>query len=451
MDNVINSFPGYEFVKFGEDGRPHNMYRGEDVGFGGYVYSNPGMYGRTVCFDVSGMHPASIRALNCFGEYTKNFGDLVDARLAIKHKDFESARRMLGGKLAPYLNDESQAKDLTKALKIAVNSVYGLTSANFDNPFRDPRNDNNIVALRGALFIVDLKREVQQRGFTVIHCKTDSIKVVDPDADITNFIMDYGKKYGYQFEIEHIFEKICLVNDAVYIAKLAEDDPESPGEWTATGTQFAVPYVFKKLFSKDDIVFEDMCETKSVSSSLYLDMNEGLPDVSIFEKERDSFFKNKVPCPSDILDKIAEGHNYIFVGKVGRFCPIKQGCGGGLLMREKDGKYYAVGGSKGYRWLESEMVKQLGKEDDIDRSYYDKLVNDAAENISQYGDLEWFISDDPYISNAKLDTPPWLMECGKDSCINCPNLNVNEDGMSCKLGYDISDLEAFNSTPFDVR
>ena len=91
---MINSFPGYQYVQFGDDGQPHNMYRGEDVGFGGYVYAEPGMYGRTVCFDVSGMHPASIRAMNCFGEYTKNFGDLVDARLAIKHKDFETAKTM---------------------------------------------------------------------------------------------------------------------------------------------------------------------------------------------------------------------------------------------------------------------------------------------------------------------------------------------------------------------
>lgn len=471
MNSVINSFPGYEFIKFGEDNKPHNIYHGEDVGFGGYVYSKPGMYGRTVCFDVSGMHPASIRALNCFGEYTKNFGDLVDARLAIKHKDFESARTMLGGKLAPYLNDESQAKDLTKALKIAVNSVYGLTSANFDNPFRDPRNNNNIVALRGALFMIDLKQEVQQRGFTVIHCKTDSIKVVNPDEDITNFIMEYGIKYGYQFEIEHIFEKICLVNDAVYIAKLAVDDPDNPGEWTATGAQFAVPYVFKKLFSKEDIVFEDMCETKSVSSSLYLDMNEGFPDTSEFEvvkavrdaadvgkgsvTKKDINIANSWKDLSDeeVDAKIAEGHNYIFIGKVGQFCPIKPGCGGGLLMREKDGKYYAATGSKGYRWLESEMVKQLGKEADIDRSYYDKLVDDAAENISKYGDLEWFISDDPYIPQHKnLDDLPWSMECGRESCLNCPNFSVSGNQMTCKQGYDISDLETLNDdNPFDVR
>lgn len=72
-------------------------------------------------------------------------------------------------------------------------------------------------------------------------------------------------------------------------------------------------------------------------------------------------------------------------------------------MREKDGKYYAATGSKGYRWLESEMVKELSKEDSIDRSYYDKLVDDAVETISKYGDFEWFISNDPYIPKPKLE------------------------------------------------
>jgi hypothetical protein len=90
---------------------------------------------------------------------------------------------------------------------------------------------------------------------------------------------------------------------------------------------------------------------------------------------------------------IADGHDYRFVGKVGSFCPMKEGTGGGVLYREGEDKagnkkYFAATGSKGYRWMESEMVETLGKENDIDRSYYDGLVNDAVAAISQYGDFE---------------------------------------------------------------
>lgn len=392
--DIINAFPGYEFV----DGK--NIYRGTDVGKGGYVYAEPGMYGNIALLDVASMHPHSAINLNAFGEYTQHFKDLVDARIAIKRKDFDKARKMFGGKLAPYLDDETTAKNLTQALKIAINSVYGLTSANFDNPFRDIRNKNNIIALRGALFMRTLQDEVQKRGFKVAHIKTDSIKIPDATPEIIEFVMDFGRKYGYEFEHEATYDRMCLVNDAVYIAKYDN------GEWTATGTQFQIPYVFKKLFTKEKILFDDLCETKSVTSSLYLDMNENLPDVSSLEKELNKVLKNS-PGDENLInnlkEEIAKGHNYRFIGKVGRFCPIKPGCGGGLLMREKDGKYYSATGAKGYRWLEAEIVSSLGRADDIDEGHFKEMADAAIDTIKKYGDYEWFVSDAPY-------TPPIFIE-----------------------------------------
>jgi hypothetical protein len=347
-------FPGYTF----DHGK--SLYWGEEVGEGGYVYAEPGMYRAVALLDIASMHPSSIMAERLFGDiYTARFGDILAARLAIKHGEFEKAEKMLDGKLASYLKDKDAAKNLAQALKIAINSVYGLTSAGFDNPFRDKRNIDNIVAKRGALFMVNLKHAVQDQGFTVAHIKTDSIKIPNATPEIVKFVMDYGKEYGYTFEHEATYDRMCLVNDAVYIARYED------GKWTATGTQFQVPYVFKKLFSREPIEFDDLCETKSVSTALYLDMNEGLPE---------------------------DAHNYKFVGRVGRFSPIKSGCGGGLLLRKTDKGYSAATGSKGYRWMESEEVKKLGKEKDVDRSYYDRLVDEAVETISQYGDFEQFIS-----------------------------------------------------------
>lgn len=371
-------FPGYKF----ENGK--SWYRDEDPSEGGYVYSEPGMYTDIALLDIASMHPSSIENLNLFGGYTKNFSDIKQARIYIKHGDFDAASKMFDGALAPYLNKEL-ADALSYALKIAINSVYGLTSAKFENPFKDPRNVDNIVAKRGALFMINLKHEIQDRGFTVAHIKTDSIKIPNATPEIIQFVVDYGKKYGYSFEHEATYEKMCLVNDAVYIAKYAsvahchqlygedyvnrdhdtlKNNKKHPGRWTATGTQFQIPYVFKTLFSHEAIEFKDLCETKTVTSALYLDMNEGHEDE----------------------------HDYHFVGKAGQFCPIKPNCGGGILCREQNGKYNSATGAKGYRWLESEMVKQLHKEEDIDRSYYQTLVDDAVASISEYGDFEWFAS-----------------------------------------------------------
>ncbi len=405
--SILPFFPEYKF----ENGKSTFLSMGDaefDVGEGGLVYSEPGIHSKVDVEDVASMHPHSVIAEQLFGPYyTARFKEIVDIRIAIKHKDFEKARKMFGGKLAKYLDDESEAKALAQALKIVINAIYGQTAAKYANRFRDPNNYDNIVAKRGALFMSKLKQKVQERGFTVAHIKTDSIKIPNATPEIIQFVRDFGKEYGYTFETEEVYERMCLVNRSVYIARFES------GEWTATGKQFAVPYVFKTLFSHEPITFKDMCETFSIDKgdALYLDMNETLPDVTIEEKELDKLEgKYRKGQLSDttweaeqdrLLPEIYKGHDYMFVGKVGLFTPIKPGEGGGLLMALRNGKYTYASGAKGYRWLESEMVKNLGYEDKIDKSYYTKLVDDAYKAITVQGDAELFLSDDP------LPEPDW--------------------------------------------
>lgn len=409
----VAAFPGYSYSYDTKKRKCESVYRDEIVGEGGYVYAEPGYYVDVALLDVASMHPSSIIDLNLFGDkYTDRFKELVDARIAIKNKNFELASSMLDGKLKPFL-DAADASDLAYALKIVINSVYGLTAAKFPNKFRDDRNKDNIVAKRGALFMIDLKNEVQSRGFNVIHIKTDSIKIPKATPDIIDFVIDFGKMYGYNFEHEATYEKMCLVNDSVYIAKQAEDSNEDPGEWVAVGKQFQVPYVFKTLFSHDPIEFSDLCVTNSVSGggSLYLDFNETLPDVSYFEnlkeliektenpktaekmtkKEMDIVMQNKL-SEEEIDAEIAKGHNYFFVGRSGSFCPIKFGGGGGLLLREANGKYSAVPNTTGFRFMESETVKHTNKESEIDKSYFTRLVDDAVDSIGKYCDANEFVS-----------------------------------------------------------
>ena len=410
----------------------------ELIGEGGRVYANPGIYHNVVTYDVASMHPSSIIAENGFGKYTERFKQLLDIRIAIKHKDFETAKKMLDGKLAKYLTNKDQAKALSQALKIAINSVYGLTAAGFDNKFRDPRNKDNWVAKRGALFMEELRLKVQSMGATVVHIKTDSIKIENPTQEVTDYILSRGKEYGYTFEVEDIYEKICLVNDAVYIALRDKQDPgwtdecekakkkaeeekrpySEPTRWTATGAQFQHPYVFKTLFSHEPLDFKDFCETKTVTSALYLDMNENLTDPTDYEKELEKLNKaiakacnrndweeninnisltpelsNALKRRIELLELISKCHNYMFIGKAGSFCPMKPGTGGGVLVREKDGKYYAATGSKGYRWREGESVKGANRLDLIDLRYFEALDKTAKEAIEVYGNFEDFTNE----------------------------------------------------------
>lgn len=403
--SILPFFPGYKFEK------GVSTYLGDEIGEGGRVYAEPGIHVNVWDGDISSQHPHSVIAEVLFGpRYTKIFKEIVDARVAVKNKNFELAASLLNGVLVPYLKDEL-VDDLAQALKIVINSIYGLTAANFDNPFRDKRNVDNIVAKRGALFMTLLKHNVEKMGYKVAHIKTDSIKIPNATEEIKNYIIRFGKEYGYTFTTEADFDRFCLVNDAVYVAMYKEPlkDKKTGKDiyWTATGTQFKVPYVFKTLFSKEPITFDDVCETKSVKSAIYLDMNAELPDVSGYEKELSKVEKDiskalkendGMTPPVSLYERrlelgteIAKGHDYKFVGRVGQFCPVSRS--GGLLMREQNGKYYAVTGTTGYRWLESAMVKDIYESDEsiIDLSYYRKLVDDAYETINKYGPAHMFV------------------------------------------------------------
>ena len=204
--------------------------------------------------------------------------------------------------------------------------------------------------------MIDLKEACLEKGFSVVHIKTDSIKIANATKEMIDFVVGFGKKYGYNFKHEATYDKFCLINDAVYIAR--EKD-----HWTSVGAQFSHSFVFKTLFSKEPIEFKDLCEVRSVTTSMYLDMNEGLQEGE---------------------------HDYHFVGKTGLFCPMLSK--GGVLYREKDGKYYAVTGTKGFRWMESEMVENLGLQDLIDLSYQRSLVDASKKEISKFVDFEYFIS-----------------------------------------------------------
>jgi energy-coupling factor transporter ATP-binding protein EcfA2 len=352
--DLSKTFPGYQF-----DGK-ESTYHGETVGEGGYVYAEKGVHYNVTVLDVASMHPTSIVELNHFGPYTKNFKALLDARLAIKRKDYEALRVLLDGKLAKFVGDDESTYDLAYALKIVINIVYGLTAARFDNPFRSPRNHDNVVAKRGALFMVDLKRAVQAKGFQVVHIKTDSIKIPDASPEIIQFVYDFGEKYGYTFELDVVYDKMCLVNDVVYVAFDGDN-------WSAVGAQFQHPYVFKKLFSREPLEFDDFCEPRHVvKGTMYLDFGDH-------------------DDPKDMLH----------VGRTGLFVPVIKR-DGGRLLRANDDKLHAVKDTSGYYWITSDMAKERDKKAEllIDMSYFDELEKKAVDKIEEFVEFYTFVGNE---------------------------------------------------------
>lgn len=346
--NLSEIFPGYTYDPYAPKAK-RSQYMGEYPGEGGYVYSEPGAYENVAVLDVASMHPHSIKRLNLFGDkYTDRYFDLVRARIFIKHKEYDKVAQLFDGKLMPYLKDDKDAKNLSMALKLAINSVYGLTSKDASTEsgakeiFKDPRNVDNIVAKYGALFMITLKNEVQKRGYKAIHIKTDSIKIPNADQDIIDFVMDFGKQYGFTFEHEDTYEKFFLADKAQNIGFSANEK-----KWHATGTMFIEPYVFKRIFSKEEITVNDLTHLVEVSKSkLYLG------------------------------DK--------FIGKSGAFYPVRADiCGAEELKAVyDDGRTSSPPKTKGFKWMEADVaLNNKVDKDIIDYSFFEGMVDTVKESM----------------------------------------------------------------------
>jgi hypothetical protein len=335
--DLREEFPGYVFDRFAP-GKDKSTYKGQKLGEGGWVDAEEGYWEQVGVLDVASMHPHSIIALNLFGKFTPRFKDLMDIRLALKKKDFNKARE-ISPEIDEYIQDESDAKMLADALKIVINSVYGLTAASFPNKFRDERNVDNIVAKRGALFMVDLKEFVESLGYKVIHVKTDSIKIPNITQEVADQVSEFGKKYGYEFEWEATYDKFVLFNDAVYVAR-------ENGQWETKGKQFMHPVIYKTLFSQETILPGDYVEVKQVQKgAMYL-----------------------VAIESEVRQ---------FVGKFGAFLPVDNGR---QLLRIDGEKIAAVAGTKDFLW---ELADDADR-DHLNMVYYQELVDEAMNAIEKY-------------------------------------------------------------------
>lgn len=332
VPDLSEEFPGYTH-SFGE-----SEYKGKDPGEGGYVYSQPGVYKEVGLFDVASMHPTTAIEVEYFGPYTQQLADLKQARIYIKHGEFEPVRQMFDGKLAPYLEDESRAKELSYALKIVINIIYGMTSAPYPNIFKSPDNKDNVIAKRGALFMIDLQEACEAKGWTVVHIKTDSIKLANATQEMWEFVYKFGQKYGYEFEWEHTYKKMALVNKSEYIAQLEDDT------WEPTGTKFLFPYTLKTLFTHEPIEDADYAITKNAKSPIYV--------------------------------------GETFVGKTALVYPSLSG--EPMTRRAPDKNPAAVVGTKGYLW---KMFSHYEGHKDIDMSYFHKQVQDTLNEIMKVGPI----------------------------------------------------------------
>lgn len=433
--DLAKEFPGYTFDP---NRKPASDYHGKDPSEGGYVSSKPGVYGVSVkdynagnitdpvtgrCklvtyIDVASLHPHSLIAINYFGKYTPKFQALVKCRMHIKHGELDKAASAfddidpaLSKKLSKFLNDPSLIKGLAHAMKIIINIVYGMTSAKYDNKFRDPRNVDNIIAKRGALFMMMLEEELNARGCNVVHVKTDSMKITNYLQEDIQYAMDRANEFGYTFELECIFDRLALTNKSTNIGHV-EGKPEYDAHaWEAVGAQYAEPFVFKKLFSHQELVEEDFMMLKSSTAPIYLGNRfigknayvyaslTGEELCAIREENIAQSIQTKAQKP---IEKYLPKRDYeglpLEVQEANRVAKISKD----LKARDFDispervqsiidnnfpetkvSKRSALAGTKDWSW---KLSTEYSGKDDVNMGYYGKLVDDAVNDIYKVGD-----------------------------------------------------------------
>ena len=84
-------------------------------------------------------------------------------------------------------------------------------------------------------------------------------------------------------------------------------------------------------------------------------------------------------------DEDLDHRNMRHVGRTGRFVPVHEG--GGTLYRVKEDRYFAVTGTKGYKWIEAEIAQSM-PDLKIDMSYFEKLKDEAIKTIEKFGSFE---------------------------------------------------------------
>ena len=71
-------------------------------------------------------------------------------------------------------------------------------------------------------------------------------------------------------------------------------------------------------------------------------------------------------------------------------------------MTLRNNKYNSIAKTKGYKWKEAEIVKNVGKEDTVDLSYYDKLADDAQKSIEEYLNSSIYFTFDEFVDTTHV-------------------------------------------------
>lgn len=239
LENYIRKIPGYENAKFEiQQGEKDNngVFVNNDqktlINRGGENKCRPGYYENVVSLDVDSMYVTTFINTGYFGDFTDKIRKLRDVRLALKRKNLNDVFKTYKEFGEFIVNEKIDFKLASDMLKLCLNSLYGLSSANFDNFMRLENNDTNLIANLGNIMMNELYRICTEiKNWKVIHIKTDGIKIADCTDEMIQFCVNFAKMWGYNFTIDEKYNKFIIIDKSNYIGVTENEKISSRGEF----------------------------------------------------------------------------------------------------------------------------------------------------------------------------------------------------------------------------
>lgn len=178
-----------------------------EFGFGGLhgVNKTRKKFENVKLLDVASMYPNILINLNVLGDATKRYQDIVDERIKVKHTD----------------------PQLQQALKLIINSTYGLLSNKYSKLF-NPIGAVS-VCVYGQIALYSLCERLYEAGYTLVNINTDGVAFCGEGEEYKEIWHEWEKDFSLTLELDE-FKRWVQKDVNNYVAIDKEDHIKVKGK-----------------------------------------------------------------------------------------------------------------------------------------------------------------------------------------------------------------------------
>lgn len=312
-----------------------------EFGFGGLhgvPISNQVEYRNVKLLDVASLYPNIIIKLNTLGARTDIYQELVTQRLDIKHSD----------------------KTLSSALKLVINSIYGLLRSDYS--LLKNKMGATSVCIYGQIILYDLCKRLSS-SCQIVNINTDGVGFITDTEDYIAIWKEWEEDYGFVLELDE-FEKFIQKDVNNYIAV------DTGGNVIAKGGDVG-RYTYENVFKNNSTRIVD------IATGEYLLNGTAVLDTILNNLDKPVLFQKVLQAGGTYLGTYDANDNKY--QKVNRVFPVKRN-GVKLYKKRVDG------GKVMFPDSPEEMLVWNHELDDledfnklIDINYYYTLINKVIE------------------------------------------------------------------------